>query len=286
MANISIGRYVPYKSFLHRLDPRTKLISMIFLMVAILLDFGNIWMNLIVYFAFLIFNFILMGIAKIKLSQLFKQLKMMWFMMLFLFVINLLTSKEIIDVPGFGEVGVLFTIPYINKDIYLSGFVNTFYIVVRLMLMIELSLILTASTKPMDLTYALEWLLKPFKVIRLPVHEIAMIISLALRFIPTLLDDTERIMKAQASRGVDFQEGKFKEKVSAITSLIMPLFISSFQRSEDLANAMEARGYDPNAKRTRYRLLSFKVADILSLIFIVLLLAGLITLAILKVSII
>lgn len=286
MNNISLGRYVPYNTLIHKLDPRTKILSMILLMVIIFFSYGSTWTNLIVYGGLGIIILVLMKMSKIKFRQVLKQLKMMWFMMLFLFVINLLTSKEIIDVPGFGEVGVLFTIPYINKDIYLSGFVNTFYIVVRLMLMIELSLILTASTKPMDLTYALEWLLKPFKVIRLPVHEIAMIISLALRFIPTLLDDTERIMKAQASRGVDFQEGKFKEKVSAITSLIMPLFISSFQRSEDLANAMEARGYDPNAKRTRYRLLSFKVADILSLIFIVLLLAGLITLAILKVSII
>ena len=272
MANISIGRYVPYKSFLHRLDPRTKLISMIFLMVAILLDFGNIWMNLIVYFAFLIFNFILMSIAKIKLSQLFKQLKMMWFMMLFLFVINLLTSKEIIDVPGFGEVGVLFTIPYINKDIYLSGFVNTFYIVVRLMLMIELSLILTASTKPMDLTYALEWLLKPFKVIRLPVHEIAMIISLALRFIPTLLDDTERIMKAQASRGVDFNEGKFTEQVKQIVSLLIPMFVISIKRAEDLADAMEARGYIPGAPRTKLNVMKFHLSDLFGFIFTIIIL--------------
>ena len=119
--------------------------------------------------------------------------------------------------------------------------------------MLGLTLVLTATTKPLELTNALEWFMKPLKVIKFPVHEIAMTISLALRFIPTLLEETDRIMKAQASRGVDFQNGKFSEKFRAIISLIVPLFISALQRSEELANAMEARGYDPSAERTKFR---------------------------------
>ena len=147
--------------------------------------------------------------------------------------------------------------------------------------MVSLTLILTSTTKPMDLTYGLEWLMTPLKVLHFPVHEVAMTISLALRFIPTLLDETDRIMKAQASRGVDFQEGKLSEKIRAIVSLIVPLFISAFQRSDELANAMEARGYDPSKKRTRYRLLKWKTRDTLSMIFILVIFGATLALSIL-----
>jgi len=144
-------------------------------------------------------------------------------------------------------------------------------------MMLALTLILTATTKPLDLTYALEWYMTPLKLIKFPTHEIAMTISIALRFIPTLLDETMRIMNAQASRGVDFEHGKIKEKITAILSLIVPLFMSAFQRSEELANAMEARGYNPRGKRTRYRNLAWHVGDSFSLLFIVILTAGVIT---------
>mgnify|MGYP002575052110 CR=1 FL=1 len=283
MANISLGRYAPYNTFLHRLDPRTKIISMICLMVIIFLGYNSTWFNFAIYGGLIVFIYILMRIAHITLKQLFKQLKMMWFMMLFLFIINLFTIKEsiMIYIPWLNESIDHFTIPGINWTIYFSAFINTFYIFIRLALMISLTLILTSTTKPMDLTYALEWFLTPFKVVHLPVHEIAMTISLALRFIPTLLDETDRIMKAQSSRGVDFQDGKLKEKVRAIVSLIIPLFISSFQRSDELANAMEARGYDPSQKRTRYRLLKWHMRDSFSFVFSLLLLSGLITLSVL-----
>lgn len=282
MANISLGRYAPYDTPLHRLDPRTKLISMIFLMITIFFSFGSTWTNLILYGVLAVFIYILMRISKIGLRQLFRQLKMMWFMMLFLFIINLFTIKEslMIYIPGVGTIDH-FVIPGIRWTIYISAIVNTFYIVVRLALMISLTLILTSTTKPMDLTYALEWLMTPFKYLRLPVHEIAMTISLALRFIPTLLDETERIMKAQASRGVDFQDGKLKEKIGAIVSLIIPLFISSFQRSDELANAMEARGYDPSKKRTRYRVLKWHVRDFIAFFGVLIVFGGFLTLSVL-----
>ena len=118
----------------------------------------------------------------------------------------------------------------------------------------------------MDLTMAIEDLLTPLKVIKVPAHEIAMIISIALRFIPTLIDEANRIMKAQASRGVDFDEGSLKEKISSILALIIPLFASSFQRAEELADAMEARGYVPGEERTRYRIFKINFQDIMLLL--------------------
>jgi energy-coupling factor transport system permease protein len=133
--------------------------------------------------------------------------------------------------------------------------------------MIMLSLILTATTKPLDLTAALEWYLAPLKLLGFPTHVVAMTITLALRFIPTILEDVERIMKAQASRGVDFEHGRLPEKFRAIVSLIVPLFVSSFIRSDELANAMECRGYDPMVKRTRYRKLRFGGRDAASALF-------------------
>lgn len=131
--------------------------------------------------------------------------------------------------------------------------------------MIMVTTILTASTKPLDLTLAIEDLLSPLKRFGFPAHEIAMMISIALRFIPTLIDETNRIMKAQASRGVDLKEGSFKEKIVAILSLIVPLFVSSFQRAEELADAMEARGYVPSATRTRYKQLKHGLKDYVTL---------------------
>lgn len=282
MANISIGRYTPYDTFLHRLDPRTKLVSMILIMVMIFFSYGSTWTNLIVYGVLMVLIYILTKVAHITLKQLFRQLKLIWVMMLFLFVINLFTVKEPLELFG----SVSFTIPGLNWTIYYSAFINTFYIFVRLALMLSLTLILTSSTKPMDLTYALEWLLHPLKWIKVPIHVFAMTISLALRFIPTLLDETERIMKAQASRGVDFQDGKFKEKIRAIISLIIPLIASSLGRSIDLANAMIARGYDPDKKRTRYRLLKFHKGDLFSFITVIIVFGLLLTGMILGVKII
>lgn len=282
MNNISLGRYVPYNTLIHKLDPRTKILSMILLMVIIFFSYGSTWTNLIVYGGLGIIILVLMKMSKIKFRQVLKQLKMMWFMMLFLFIINLFTIKTPMPELGIDS----FTIPGINWTIYISAIIQSIYIFVRLSLMISLTLILTSTTKPMDLTYALEWMMYPLKFIKFPVHEVAMMISLALRFIPTLLDETERIMKAQASRGVDFQDGKLKEKISAIVSLIIPLFVSAFQRSDDLANAMEARGYDPSKKRTKYRILKWKTRDTLSFLFIILLFSGLLVMSILGVKII
>ncbi|NLC33975.1 MAG: energy-coupling factor transporter transmembrane protein EcfT, partial [Erysipelothrix sp.] len=181
-----------------------------------------------------------------------RSMRAMLFMMIFLFIVNSLVIKT-------GP--VLINLGFIK--IYTDSIIQTLYIIVRLVLMISLTTILTVSTKPMDLTFGIEDLLAPFKIIKVPSHEIAMIISIALRFIPTLLDEANRIMKAQASRGVDFQEGSIKEKIGSILALIIPLFASSFQRAEELADAMEARGYNPGEKRTRYRVYTIDIQDIM-----------------------
>lgn len=258
MANISLGRYTPYNSPIHRLDVRIKLFGMLLLMIAVFFRFASVGMNFIVYGMIAIFVLILMALARIRVLQLFKQLKAIWFMVLFLFIMNLITYRTPDDRILFSLWGL---------DIYLGPIIQTAYIFVRLVLMLAITMVLTATTRPLDLTYAFEWYLYPLKWIRFPVHEVAMTISITLRFIPTLLDETGRIMKAQASRGVDFKHGKFKEKIRAIVSLIVPLFVSAFLRSSDLANAMEARGYDPQGKRTRYRVLKWHFNDLFALIF-------------------
>ena len=278
MNNITLGKYVPYDSLIHKLDPRSKLLSMVILMVCIFLKFSSVAMNFFMYAVLFIFIYIVMRIAHIKLSMLFKQLKAMWMMIIILLVVNMLVKGD----ESMGTINVFNT----GWIIYFSAIYNTLYIVFRLIIMLGLTLVLTATTKPLELTNALEWYMKPLKVIKFPVHEIAMTISLALRFIPTLLEETDRIMKAQASRGVDFQNGKMSEKIRAIISLIVPLFISALQRSEELANAMEARGYDPSAERTKYRVSKWKVKDTVSSLIIVLLLGGCITLMVTKIDVV
>ncbi len=249
MNSITLGRYVPGNTLLHKLDPRTKLFGLFIILISIFFDIG--WFQ----YAFLTLSIIgLLIISKTSLFSIFSSLKHMWMMMLILLIINCFVYKEGI---------AIFTIK--SFTLYSSALINTLEIFLRLFMMIALSTMLTATTKPLELTYAIEWYFSPLKVINFPAHEIAMTISIALRFIPTLLDETYKIMKAQASRGVDLQNGTLKDKINGVVSLIIPLFVSSFQRSEELANAMEARGYNPSGKRTRYRQLKFHLVDLFSL---------------------
>lgn len=250
MANIALGRYMPLNSLIHRMDPRAKILSMLIMLTAIFIPSGFMGYGIL---AVVIIGVVLM--SKLKLNFLIRAMKPMMFMLTFLMVINIFVIKTgylVVDIFGF--------------KIYSDAIFQTLYISVRLMLMIMITTILTATTKPLDLTLGIEDLLAPFKRFKVPAHEIAMMISIALRFIPTLIEETDRIMKAQASRGVDLQEGKFKEKIMAILSLIVPLFVSSFQRAEDLADAMEARGYIPQARRTRYKQLKRTPKDVVLII--------------------
>ncbi len=266
MRGMTFGRYIPGTGIIYELDPRIKIVSMILLLVGVFLPAG--WIGYAVMGVVVV---ILLMLSHLGISYILKTMKPMLFMVLFLLVINLLVVKT-------GN--LLFTIG--SFEIYDGAVFQTLYIFIRLILMLSISGVLTTTTKPLDLTLGIEDLLAPLAKIKVPAHEIAMMISIALRFIPTLLDEIQRIMKAQESRGVDLQEGKLKEKVMAVLSLIVPLFVSSFQRADELANAMEARGYVPDAHRTRYKQLHIHAKDIICLILSILLVAGLIVLAVVK----
>lgn len=276
MMEVTLGKYMPYDTVIHKLDARTKILSLIFLMVPIFLSFPNPQTSFIIYALIAIFIFTIMKISHVRVRTIFKQLKALWFMMIFILILNLLFIKD----PKYGFIAIG------NNGfiIALKAVYDTLYIVIRLILMVSLTSILTATTKPLDLTFALEWYLTPLKVVHFPTSEIAMTMTLALRFIPTFLEDTDRIMKAQSSRGVDFEHGKLMKKLRAMVSLIVPLLSSALHRSEDLADALEARGYDPSAKRTHYRQVKWKWKDTLALLISMVFLGGLITLAALRID--
>ena len=264
MKNVTLGQYIPIDSFFHRLDPRTKIIAMFALLIAIFVPAG--------YYGYLIIGIVLVicvYIAGLKLDFIWKAIKPMLYMMVFLLIINILVVKTGTMLVKVGPV-----------SIYSDAIMQTLYIVVRLVLMIMTTTLLTATTKPMDLTLGIEDLLMPLEKLHVPTHDIAMMISLALRFIPDLIDEADRILKAQASRGVDMENGKLKEKIQAIISLIVPMFVSCFQRADDLADAMEARGYVVGAERVRYKQLKMKAADYLVIILANVILLGMIAIAI------
>lgn len=258
MNNVALGQYMPLDSVVHKMDPRSKIMIMLFLMVAIFIPAGVLG-----YVIIGIFILLSLYLSKLNIKYALRTMKPMLWMMAFLLVINLLvikTGTPLFSINGF--------------TIYSDAVNQTLYIVVRLMLMVIITTVLTATTKPLDLTLGIEKLLKPFEKIGVPAHIIAMMISIALRFIPTLIEETQRIMNAQASRGVDLENGSIKEKIMAILSLIVPLFVSAFDRADQLANAMEARGYDPSRKRTRYKVLKMQTIDYASMILSVVVLCA------------
>jgi len=245
MNNIVFGKYIPLDSIIHRLDPRAKLISLLIMIVAVFLP-ESWWAYLVVA----IFVLLELFLSKININLVIKAFKPLIFMMVFLLVINILTVKQ-------GD--ILLTIG--TFSIYSDAIFNTLYIVVRLLLMVMITTVLTATTKPLDLTLGLESLMKPLEIFHFPTHELAMMISIALRFIPTIIEETIRIMNAQKSRGVDFEEGSLSQKIVAILSLIVPLFSVAFERAYELADAMDARCYVPGAPRTRFHILKYSFKD-------------------------
>lgn len=266
MNNIALGRYLPLNSVVDKMDPRAKILIMLLLMIAIFIPAG-FWGYLLI-FAFI---WIALKLSKLTIGFALRSMKPMLFMMVFLLVINVFAIKTGVPLVQWGWF-----------SIYSDAISQTIYIIVRLMLMVIITTILTATTKPLDLTLGIEKLLKPFEVIGVPAHIIAMMISIALRFIPTLIEETQRIMNAQASRGVDLENGTLKEKIMAVLALIVPLFVSAFDRADQLANAMEARGYDPQRERTRYKVLQMNGIDYAGLAAAAAVLAGCIVLALVR----
>lgn len=243
---IIIGQYIPGDSLVHRLDPRTK-ITIIFFFV-IIVFFAN---SLISYSLLVAFALASTLITRIQLRFIMKGLTPVWFLIIFTFILHLIVTKE-------GT--VLFEI--FNFKVYTGGLLQGIAISIRFFLLILITSLLTLTTTPIEITDAMEDMLHPLKKIKFPVHELALMMSISLRFIPTLLQETEKISKAQASRGLDFRTGSMKERAKAIVPLLIPLFVSAFKRAEELAMAMEARGYQGGEGRTKLRELKIEKRDI------------------------
>ena len=273
MASMTFGRYTFRETYVHHLDARNKIFLMILFMVGIFFQFHMWSTSLVLSGVYFVILLLLMIISRVNLFSLFKSMAGMWMFIIILMAIYIFIPNNNYYLPVAFNVGSL--------AVQWDAFCQSGYIILRLILMISLTMVLTSTTKPMDMTYAFEWYMAPLKLARFPAHEIAMTLSIALRFIPTLLDETERIMKAQASRGVDFNRGGLFKRFGAVIALIIPLFVSALERSEELANAMIVRGYDPRAKRTRYRKLRFTWRDIIAFLFIGGLFAGIIFLFVL-----
>ena len=249
MEKMIFGRYVPADSVVHRLDPRSKLL-IIFLFVVIIF-LAN---NGLTYALIGIYTFLLVGLAKIPVRFLYAGLKPVIWLVLFTLVLQLFFTKQ-------GQ--ILYEAGPIK--IYDEGVRQGIFISLRFFFLILMTSLLTLTTTPIEITDGIETLLNPLKKIRFPVHEMALMMSIALRFIPTLMQETDKIMKAQMAMGVEFSGGPVKERMKAVVPLLIPLFVSSFKRAEELAIAMEARGYRGGEGRTKYRELTWGGKDTLQL---------------------
>lgn len=247
MDKLIFGRYIPGDSIIHRLDPRAKLLASFYFIGIIFL--ANNWQTYLFLFAFTMAT---IALSKIKYKFFINGVKPLIWLILFTVVLQVLFSRG-------GEVYFEWGPIVISQ----FGLLNGVFIFCRFVLIIFMSTLLTLTTAPLALTDAIEFLLRPLNVVKFPVHEIALMLSIALRFVPTLMDETEKIMNAQRARGVDFGEGNVFQQMKSIVPLLVPLFVSSFNRAEELATAMEARGYQGGEGRTKYRLLKWKRNDTL-----------------------
>lgn len=245
MEKMIFGRYIPGDSFVHKLDPRSKLIF-VFVFIAIVF-LAN---NAVTYALLLGFTFLTVLVSRIRLYFLINGLKPILFLLVFTFLLHLFFTQE-------GD--LLWKWKFI--EIYEEGLRQGIFISIRFLVLVFITSILTLTTSPISITDGMEVLLNPFKRFKLPVHELALMMSISLRFIPTLMDETDKILKAQMARGSDITSGTIKERIKAVVPLLIPLFVSAFKRAEDLAVAMEVRGYRGGEGRTRYRQLKWDWRD-------------------------
>ena len=261
LKDITLGQYFPGDTVIHRLDPRTKLLMVIVYIVALFLC--KWFVSYGVALAFLATVIIL---SKIRLKALFRGLKPLLIIILFTAVLNIFYTD--------GTVLVEFWIFRITRE----GLINAFFLVLRIMLLVMGTFLMTYTTSPIALTDGLESLLSPLKKLRFPVHELAMMMSIALRFIPTLIEETDKIISAQKARGADFETGNIFRRAKALIPILVPLFVSAFRRADELATAMECRCYHGGKGRTKLKQLRYRRRDVLSLLLGAVLLGGIITL--------
>ena len=252
LRDITLGQYYPADSVIHKLDPRVKLFGTLIYIISLF-----VFKGLPAFILAAIFLVVLIKLSKVPFSYMVKGLKTIVLIMLFAAVFNLFLT------PGTKLVSFwIFTITY-------EGLKNAVVMMVRLIFLIIGTSLMTLTTTPNELTDGLEKALSPLKYIKVPVHEIAMMMTIALRFIPTLLDETDKIMKAQQARGADFDTGNLIQKAKSLIPILVPLFISAFRRAEELAMAMEARCYHGDEHRTRMNVMTMKSSDYRAAVMVV-----------------
>ena len=255
--DITIGQYIPGETFVHKLDPRTKILLAIFYIICLFI------VNKFVGYIFIVGILVLtVYLSKLQPRYLYKGLKPVFFLILFTAVLNIFMVKGTVD-------SLLINIGFLK--IYKEGLSTAAFMAIRLILLIMGTSVLTLTTSPIELTDGIERLLKPIgKEIS---HELAMMMTIALRFIPTLMDETDKIMMAQKARGADFENGGIIQKAKSLIPLLVPLFVSSFRRADELAMAMEARAYRGGVGRTRMKILKFSNNDFLAFAVFIMLFA-------------
>ncbi len=263
--DVTFGQYYPAKSFVHNMDPRAKLLFVIAYIVAIFL--ANNFFGLILVTLCLIF-FILL--ARVPFGRVLRSIKMILFLIVFTAILNLLFYA--------GGEGDIVLAKWWIITISWQSIINTVFLAMRLLLLVLGTALLTLTTTPVALTDGIESLLKPLKYIKFPVHELALIMSIALRFIPSLMEETNRIVSAQKARGANFETGGLIRRAKAMIPVLIPLLVSAFRRAEDLGDAMDARCYSGAKGRTKYKKLTFTWRDLLGLLFFVALITGVVLL--------
>ncbi|WMJ80372.1 energy-coupling factor transporter transmembrane component T [Clostridium sp. MB40-C1] len=249
--DISIGQYVPGHSFIHKLDPRIKIVlSIVYIINLFLVN------NFKGYIFVVVFTAGMIMISKVPFKYIYKGLKP-------IFILLLITALLNIFMTG-GGVGEIPLWRWKFLKVYKQGLILAAFMIIRLVFLIVGTSLLTLTTSPIELTDGIEKLLNPFKKIGLPAHELAMMMTIALRFIPTLMDETDKIMKAQMARGADFESGNLFSRAKNLIPLLVPLFISSFRRADELAMAMEARCYRGGEGRTRMKILKIENRDLVA----------------------
>ena len=248
LRDITLGQFFPGTSPIHSLDPRAKLVAMVCYIVALFL--GQ-WF--VTYAILLLVLAVVVAVSTVKPKALVRGLKPVVFILVFTAVLNMFYTP--------GEPLVSFWIFNITKE----GILHAFFMVVRIVMLISCTFLLTYTTSPLALTDALESLMGPLKKLRVPVHELSMMMSIALRFIPTLIEETDKIMSAQKARGADFESGNLLQRARALVPILVPLFISAFRRADELAVAMECRCYHGGEGRTKLHVLHYQLRDYLVL---------------------
>ena len=264
LKDITLGQFFPGTSIIHRLDPRTKLVMLVVYIVALFT--AQSWISYGIMFAFLA---MCIAISHIRLKSIVRGLKPMVVILVLTGVLNVfLTAGE--------TVWLHFWIITVTKE----GVVRAVFMISRILMLVAGTFLLTYTTSPIALTDGLESLMNPLKKLRFPVHEISMMMCIALRFIPTLIEETDKIMSAQKARGADFESGNLMQRVKALVPILIPLFAGAFRRADELATAMECRCYHGGEGRTKMKLLRYKRLDLLVYGVGVVLLAGVITLSV------